>query len=352
MTRWLWLTLALVVSAAGADRLTTFAWDAGLNWPVGTTVELCSNGVCASGITSVQHTLNVPIQPGDAIQARARAVTPAGYQCGDPPIPCPYSDWATLSQTWPATPIGGWARYQQVQNMAISYLGYATVLDADGTMSQSVTVPANTNYAVIFVGGWSGTAITVSSMSLDGVAATNLYTRANTDNYQDSYVYGVATSAGSKTFAASLSGSFGDGGIAIIVFLSGVDTASPLVTSGYGYSEATDPGVQDKTITSVPTANGGIGLVFGTGVGSTFNFDVQSQTSIFEASSNYNSDYYGAGYKYTTGATTTFGSSQANGTYSAIVVVTLNPSTGGAATALPRRAFDGPFVGAFRGSVR
>lgn len=355
MGRWLWLLLALVVSAAGAGRLTTFAWDAGANWPAGTTVELCGNGdVCQTGITGTQATLDLPVQPGDVIQGKARAVAPAGYQCGNPPAPCPYSTWVTVAQTWPATPIGGWARYQQVQNMAISYLGYATVLDSDGTMSQSVTVPANTNYAVIFVGGWSATVRTVSSMSLDGVAATNLYTRANADDYQDVYVYGVATSAGSKTFAASLSGSFNEGGFAIIVFLSGVDTASPLVTSGYGYSETLATEVQNKTITSVPTAADGIGLVFGSGwvQGGVFDFDAQSQTSIVEASSGYNSDYYGAGYKATTGAATTFGSSQSNGQFSTIVVVTLNPSTGGAATALPRRAFDGPFVGAFRGSVR
>src|SRR5574343_322633 len=117
--------------------------------------------------------------------------------------------------------------------MAISYLGYATVLDSDGTMSQSLTVPDGANYAVIFIGGWNATSITVSSMSLGGISATNLYTRATyPDSYQDSYIYGVATSSGSKTFAASFSGSFAEGGIAIIVFLSGVDTASPLVTNG------------------------------------------------------------------------------------------------------------------------
>lgn len=236
------------------------------------------------------------------------------------------------------------------------YLGYAVVLDSDGTMSQSVTVPDGTNYAVIFVGGWSSTAATVSSMSLGGTSATNLYTRAINDNAQDSYIYGVATSAGSKTFAASFSSAFSEGGIAILVFLSGINTASPLTTDGTGYSESISDAARTKTIDSVPTAAGGIGLVFGTcyNDGGVFDFDVQSQTSIVEASSDYNSEYYGAGYKATTGAATTFGSSQSEGqgNYSTIVVVTLNPSEGAAPTALPRRALDGPFYGSLRGSVR
>lgn len=336
MRHWLWLFLALAASVSSAGQFVTFAWDVGVGWPIGTTVELCGNGnICQTEITGTHATLDLPLQPGDVIQGMARAVAPSGYQCGNPMHPCPYSEWATVAQTLPMPGNGLWVNYEEKAEMAISYLGYAVVTDADGSMSQSVTVPTNTNYAVIFVGGWvSATVLTVNSMSLDGVAATNLYTRALNDDAQDSYVYGVATSAGSKTFAASFSGGFTEGGIAIIVFLSGVDTASPLVTNGYGYNEQKDGPSQNKTIASIPTAANGIGLVFGTGYidGGTFYFDVQSQTSIVESSAAYNYDHYGAGYKATTGVATDFGSSQSSGVlsgvYSAIVVVTLNPSAG------------------------
>ena len=106
------LIFALATVAASAERLTTFAWDAGTDWPTGTTVELCGNGgVCQTGITDTSATLNLPVNPGDVIQGQARAVAPAGYQCGNPPAPCPYSEWATVAQTWPADPVELWVRF-------------------------------------------------------------------------------------------------------------------------------------------------------------------------------------------------------------------------------------------------
>jgi hypothetical protein len=38
------------------------------------------------------------------MDAKIRAVTPAGTQCGSPPVPCPYSDWTTLAATLPVDP--------------------------------------------------------------------------------------------------------------------------------------------------------------------------------------------------------------------------------------------------------
>lgn len=106
------LILALAATVASAERLTTFAWDAGTDWPSGTSVELCGNGnVCQTGITDTWATLNLPVQPGDVIQGQARAVAPAGYQCGNPLVPCPYSEWATVAQTLPELPVNVAATY-------------------------------------------------------------------------------------------------------------------------------------------------------------------------------------------------------------------------------------------------
>lgn len=235
--------------------------------------------------------------------------------------------------------------------MAIAYLGYAVVEDYGGSMSQSVTVPANTDYAILFVGGWNNPARTVSSMSLGGTNATNLYTRATTNSYQDSYVYGVATSSGSKTFAATFSGSFAEGGVAIIVFLGGVDSANPLVATNYAETEITV--LASTTWTDMTSVADGIGLVFATAyTGTGLVPTSQSQTQI--VSSTYSSDGYIAGYKLTTSAATTLGiSTNGNQNYWGAVAVTLRPSTGGGGpTGLPRRALDGPFYGSIRGSVQ
>lgn len=112
ISRFLLLSLALFAASAGANRDTTFAWTASADWPSGTTVELCANGVCASGITAAQYTLSVPVSPGEAVEGQARAHAPIDWEpdpsenC-DPqqsPPNCWISDWTTVSQTWPDVP--------------------------------------------------------------------------------------------------------------------------------------------------------------------------------------------------------------------------------------------------------
>jgi hypothetical protein len=110
MTRWLLAIFALAATVASAGRVTTFAWDSRPDWPAGTTVELCANGVCTTGLTGNQHTLDVPVIPGEVIYAKARSIPPSGYQCGDPIGHCPPSVWAILQQTWPNIPSNPWAR--------------------------------------------------------------------------------------------------------------------------------------------------------------------------------------------------------------------------------------------------
>ena len=112
--------VALVFSTTGVALEKTFLWDnvaqcsvsnAPGCWPIGTTVELCSNGLCIPGldgttIPTAQYRMDIPVDYGGVIDAKARAVTPEGYQCGSPPIPCPYSEWTTLVLTYPPQPSG------------------------------------------------------------------------------------------------------------------------------------------------------------------------------------------------------------------------------------------------------
>jgi hypothetical protein len=58
---------------------------------VGTSVELCANGLCATGLTGTEHSLSVPVDPGERIEARVRAVAPDGRK----------SEWAQIAITWP-----------------------------------------------------------------------------------------------------------------------------------------------------------------------------------------------------------------------------------------------------------
>lgn len=70
------------------------------------TFELEAHGVTANGITATQYTTDVPVNPGEVISFRVRAIPPAGYECGDPLALCHPSPWSTLAQTLPAVPTG------------------------------------------------------------------------------------------------------------------------------------------------------------------------------------------------------------------------------------------------------
>lgn len=108
MRRLLALLLALVATTAGA-RVFNFAWDAGTGYPLGTTYELRANGISASGITGLSHSLDVPLEPGGTLYAGVRAIPPAGYQCGAPPVDCGPSNWVTLTAVVPRPIAGLWA---------------------------------------------------------------------------------------------------------------------------------------------------------------------------------------------------------------------------------------------------
>lgn len=108
--------LALLCVFSAEARVTVFTWDADPSWPTGTTIELEANGATATGITATQYALDVPVQPGEVINARARAIPPDGSLCSDPPELCQPSPWTTLVQTLPSVPAGLWARWTRVDD--------------------------------------------------------------------------------------------------------------------------------------------------------------------------------------------------------------------------------------------
>ena len=141
MHRLAWL-LALLAGPALADRPTTFAWDANPTWPAGTTVELCGNrDTCATGLTGTQHTLMLPIVPGDVIQGKARAHAPTSWTCTPQPT-CMTSDWATVEATWPAPPQNMSATL--IRRIEPQWLGFGTLdrRGSEATTNLSSTVNA------------------------------------------------------------------------------------------------------------------------------------------------------------------------------------------------------------------
>jgi hypothetical protein len=323
------LFAAALCVATAISGAWTLQWDADSIWPDGTTVSACLNGVCVSGITGNSQSFNEIYPPGTVLHGTAQAVPPVGYQCGEPLAPCPPSSVAEIAQTIPSDQSqpnrAAWVATGS--NMAIAYTGSTSIQASSGSVSQAVTVPTGTNYAVIFYGGWSSTVRTVSALSLGGVSASNLYTRANADDAQDSYVYGVATSEGSKTLALTMSGAMTEGGIVQIAFLSGVDTSNPLVATNY--AETTSSVLSGATWTNMTSVVDGIGFVFATGFATDVTFTITAQSQTQALNGTYNSDDYVAGYKLTTATTTTFGITVGeNQRYWSAVVVTLRPSSG------------------------
>lgn len=98
----------LLVSSPVLARPVTFSWGPGIDWPIGTTVEVCGNGgVCQTGLAvSGQVTLDLSVNPGQQITGTARAKAPAGYLCGDPAVDGCHSDWSTITRTIPMAPTG------------------------------------------------------------------------------------------------------------------------------------------------------------------------------------------------------------------------------------------------------
>ena len=165
--------IALLFAFLAHARITTITWDPDPAWPAGTTIELEANGATESGITGTQYTLDVPVQPGEMINARARAVPPAGYQCGDPLGPCPPSDWTTLVQTLPAIPNGLLVTKERVISMAAERTGSGTSHGNNSVLSFSITIPSDANTVVVYVAGGGNSTTLINKLNFTGAAAVH-----------------------------------------------------------------------------------------------------------------------------------------------------------------------------------
>jgi hypothetical protein len=338
MWRWLWLALVLTAQVVSA-RPTTFAWDNDPNWPPGTTVELCSNGVCASGLTGNQHTLDVPIQPGERFDVQIRAYAP-GYQCGDPPVLCEYSEWTTLVQTWPPVPIdllATWAISEKENIMREGYETFTGISQSSG--STSLTIPVNTTFAVVVIMGFAS-ANQVSSVSIGGVSVTQ-----SISGNRDDHIYWAGSLAspgtGTQTLAWNYTGGSGTCS-AVVVYLSGVESIrdSDSVNELSGYTELNrvlDSGTSDDV------------LIFVSGFSSETSVipPSRNQTRIERFNHTAPGEVMDYGYKSPSSPTTTVYAESGWGT---LIGITLAPATG--STSRLRNPLSGPLYGALRGSVQ
>ena len=133
--------------------------------------------------------------------------------------------------------------------------------------------------------------------------------------------------------------------------LSGVETSS-LANSHRTVYEGPFEGAS-LTATATDSQNGDYVFAGVSGFGGP-NADGSGQTSISATNDLYSGNsFFRTSGKSASGASTTLSWTATEGTYAAYVMTAMVPSSGSsAATALPRRALDGPFYGSLRGSVQ
>ena len=203
----------------------------------------------------------------------------------------------------------------------ITYLGYTEVSDSDGNQSQSVTVPANTDFALAFISGWrSGTNPSVSSISLGGTAMTSVGSSVS-DADGAAYMYYVNTTSGTKTFASTQSNSWTEGGKAVLLYFSGVDQASPIRSN----SAQNASGTTTLSFSGMTSQTGDMAVLQIQGYSSVnADVDLSGQTKIFENAVAFNSEYNAAAYKTATGTTIDLSGS---GNYPNGVAAVLKPAS-------------------------
>ncbi|MBK8191563.1 MAG: hypothetical protein IPK79_14085 [Vampirovibrionales bacterium] len=238
------LTAVLTLCASVADaRNITFAWDSSQNWTAGTTVELEANGVSANGITGTQYVLDVPVQPGEVISARARAIPPTGYQCGDPLEICPPSPWSeSLVQTVPPDPTGLWSTKEPIGGGGVmaapTFVSqYATAFNSTTTPKTAMSAVAINSNDVLVAVASSANSYKTLSITENGAASATLQRSSVVVDYSPAYGWTyVAPSAETITISFSSSGGSGEYFGGNIVRFSGSDGvgASNVATGASG----------------------------------------------------------------------------------------------------------------------
>lgn len=249
--------IALLFYYSANARNTTFAWDADSSWPVGTTIELEANGATATGITTNQHTLDIPVQPGEVISEKVRAIPPVGYQCGDPIDLCKPSEWVSLSRTIPSVPFSIWARTDNIGVNGVTaptfVAQYATAFNVSTSPKTAMSaVSISSGDVIVIVGviedakstsGWSPT------YSEDGSSAF-----ANTIDNSTLDYSGVSSATYTATNNESITITAARGSSATTTLFFGANAVRFSGSSGIG-NTATDSGSGSPSISITTTQN-------------------------------------------------------------------------------------------------
>lgn len=264
--RWIWILWSLWGVWCGALPL-HFAWNPGPNYPAGITYELQANGASVSGITATDYWLDVPIQRGDTVDARVRAIPPPGFQCGDPPGDCLPSDWGTLVATLPAdqpAPIySATILDAQAPPMALAKtdrLSWSTTNPGTNSATTSSFTAADNSLLVVAVYAleYNATSNPMPSLTLTASNGSPVQhvSQVGPTSYQ---FYGIAfytvaiTTGGSMTLTVDC-GSVNIWAYAIQVFeFTGHDTSAPVGATASG-TDADGTGAASITLSAAPAA--------------------------------------------------------------------------------------------------
>lgn len=216
--RWLALVGLWLLAITGTAAPVSFAWDAQLDYPPGVTYELFANECSLSGITATTATCDLSGNPGDPLLALVRAIPPAGYQCGDPPVECGPSAWAELEDVIPEEDgtvvplpyldLHAWREEAVMADPAFAEVG---TLHYSGGTSVSSLASTISNVAagdIVFVFLQRDNCADITGVSATGFGTFQLLSTsdANYAGFQGRIYVGVATaSAASRVVTASFS---------------------------------------------------------------------------------------------------------------------------------------------------
>ena len=157
------VALCAITAVSGAW---TLHWNADSGWPAGTTVTACLNSECIAGITGASQVFSGAYLPGTVLHGTAQAVPPAGYQCGEPPAPCPPSSVAEIAQTIPADQQrpdrSAWVATGGLMAAPTFVAQYATAFNSNTTPKTAMSAVAISSGDVLVIGGAEESADNVS----------------------------------------------------------------------------------------------------------------------------------------------------------------------------------------------
>jgi hypothetical protein len=203
--------------------------------------------------------------------------------------------------------------------------GVALIESSAASGSQSVTVPAGTNYAVLFTNGLDYNSTPPSLTATLGGQSLSLIQAGNDWGWIDAtQIFGVVTSGtGSQTFAWTWPGAADEGYVMPLIFLSDIDTSDPVTGSA---AEPNDSG--NTTTSSFSSSDTDIVLLGASSYDNTVpNLAVDGQTEI--AATEGNANYCSAICAYKAGSDSGI-TVTANGiSYGEVAGVSLKISSGG-----------------------